>query len=108
MAWMTALTTLIGPVSNMIGKWQERRGQIAAAKHEANLERIKAQSGSWKDEFVLIIWSVPILAAFIPSLQDNAFAAFDYMKELPEWYMGGWVAISLTIFGVDKIMKVKK
>lgn len=107
MAWMTALTTMIGPVFNMVGKWQERRGQVAQASHEAKLERIKSQRGDWKDEFLIIIWSAPLLLSFVPSLQDNAFRAFDYMAKLPDWYMGGWVAISLAVFGVDKIMKVK-
>lgn len=108
MAWMTALTTLIGPVASIVGKWQDRRAQVAQAQHEAKIERIRAQKGDWKDEFLLLIWSTPILISFVPPLQPTAFAAFDYMKELPEWYMGGWVAISLAIFGVDKILKVKK
>jgi len=108
MAWMTALTTLIGPVSSMVGKWQERRAQVSVAKHEANLKRIEAQKGDWKDEFLIIIWSAPLMCAFIPPLQDNAFRAFEYMEKLPPWYMGGWVAISLAVFGVDKLMKVKR
>lgn len=107
MGWMTALTTLVGPVSTMVATWQERRAEVSQAKHETRLERIKSQRGDLKDEFLLVIWSAPLLCAFIPALQDNAFAAFDYMAKLPDWYMGGWVAISLAIFGVDKIMKVK-
>ena len=107
MSWMTALATAIGPVSNMVSQWQERRSQVAQASHEAKLERIRAQKNDWKDEFLLIVWSTPILISFVPPLQDSAFKAFDYMKELPEWYMGGWVAISLAVFGVNKFMKVK-
>jgi len=108
MGWLTALTTLVGPVSSMVSKWQERRGQVAAAKHEANLERIRAQKGDWKDEFVLIVVSAPILCAFVPPLQDDAFRAFEYMDKLPEWYMGLWVIICASVFGVNQIPKFKK
>jgi hypothetical protein len=108
MAWLTALTTFIGPVSKIVGNWQVRRGQVSAAAHEAKLERIKSQRGDFKDEYLLFIWSAPLLCAFVPALQDNAFRAFDYMSKLPDWYMGGWVAISLAVFGVDKLVKMKK
>jgi hypothetical protein len=105
--WLTALTALISPVTSVIGNWQERRKQVVQTRHEARLERIRAQKGDWKDEFLLVIWSAPLLCSFIPSLQENAFRAFRYISELPDWYMGGWVAISLAVFGVDKIMKLR-
>lgn len=104
----TALTALIAPVTSMVSNWQAARSQVSAAKHEAKLERIKAQQGDWKDEFLIIIWSAPLMCGFIPPLQDTAFRAFDYMEKLPPWYMGGWVAISLAVFGVDKVAKFKK
>lgn len=106
--WVAALTSLIAPVSNMVGKWQENRAQVSQAKHEAKLERIKSMDNDHKDEFLLGIWSAPFLAAFIPGLQPYAFKAFDFLSQLPGWYLGAWVAISLSVFGVDKIMKVKK
>lgn len=107
MSFMGALTVLTGPVANMVGSWQARRAQVSVAKHEANLKRIEQQKGDWKDEFLIIIWSAPLLCAFIPALQDNAFRAFEYMSKLPDWYMGGWVAISLAVFGIDKVLKFK-
>ena len=107
MSFMGALTTLTGPVFSVIGNWQQKRAQVAQAKHEAKIKRIEAQSNDWKDEFLILIWSAPLMCAFVPPLQEHAFKAFDYMSKLPEWYMGGWVAISLAVFGVDKLLKFK-
>ena len=108
MAWLTALTTLVGPVANAVSTWQARRAQVSEAKHEVKLERIRQMDNDKKDEFLLAIWSAPFLCVFIPPLQPYAFTAFEFLQDLPQWYLGGWVAISLAIFGVDKVTKVRK
>jgi hypothetical protein len=103
-------TAAIGPVANAVGKWQERRSQVAQAKHESKLERIRNLSSDWKDEWLIIIWSYPMISMFIPidAIQQATFDAMDKIGLLPEWFVGGWVAISLAIFGVDKLIKVKR
>lgn len=110
MGWLTALTGIMSPALGLANTWIERRGQVAVAKHEARLERIKAMEGDWKDEWLIVIWSYPFVSMFVPitAVQQATFAALDRIGILPEWYLGGWVAISLAIFGVDKITKVKR
>ena len=106
----TALTSLIAPVANVIGKWQDRKAQVSAAKHEAKLERIRAQAGDWKDELLVIIWSYPMVSIFVPVdfIQQSTFEGLERVGQLPDWYLGGWIAISLAVFGADKILKIKK
>ena len=110
MAWLTALTTLVGPIANAVSAWQSRKSQVANAKHEAKLERIRSQHNDWKDEFLIVIWSYPMISCFIPyePIQQTTFDALDKVGLLPQWYLGGWVAISLAVFGVDKIFKLKR
>ena len=110
MALLTALTTLVGPVANAVSEWQSRKAQVSQAKHEAKLEAIKAQRSDWKDEFLIVIWSYPMISCFIPydPVQQATFAALDKVGLLPEWYLGGWVAISLAVFGADKLLKIKR
>jgi len=103
--WWTAL---IAPISKIVGTWQEKRAQVNDAKHEANLARIKDASSSWKDEILLLMWGYPVTAAFIPPLHENTVKAFEFIHDLPSWYVGGWLAISLAIFGVDKVAKFKR
>lgn len=110
MAWFTAVTALVAPVANVINTWQARKSQVAQAKHEAKLERIKAQAGDWKDELLIVIWSYPFVSCFVPyePVRQATFEALDQVGLLPQWYLGGWVAISMAVFGADKILKVKK
>jgi hypothetical protein len=106
---MTALGGVLGPVAGMWNTWQERRSQVGQAKHEARLEAIKAQRNDWKDELLIVIWSYPVISVFIPyePIQEHSFKALENFEKFPAWFLGGWVAISLAIFGVDKIIKVK-
>jgi hypothetical protein len=102
-------TAAIGPVANAIGTWQQRRGQVAAAKHEARLKAIESHARDWKDDWLIVVWSYPMVSMFAPitAVQEATFRAMDRLGLLPEWYLGGWVAISLAIFGVDKLIKIK-
>lgn len=105
MAWWTVL---VSPVAGAINTWQKNRAESNQARHEANLARIKDWNSSWKDEIILILWGWPVVSAFIPYFQDNTMAAFAFMHTLPSWYIGGWIAISLAVFGADKVAKFKK
>lgn len=114
MAWLTALTSILGtvtaPVANAFGKWQDRRAQVSAAKHEATLERIKSMRGDWKDEVVLIVVLYPIVSMFIPIdvIQENTFEAFKNLSQLPEWYVGLYAGICMAVFGIQAIPKLRK
>lgn len=103
--WWTAL---INPVGEAIKTWQKNRSEAGQARHEANMARIKDHSTSWKDEIVLLVWSYPVVSAFIPPLQENTSQAFLYMQDLPEWYLGGFIAISLAVYGVNKVARFKR
>jgi hypothetical protein len=103
--WWSAL---IGPISGALSKWQEQRGEVKAARHTATIARIEAGESSWKDEYLVIIWSYPVISGFIPGLQDSTMAGFTFMAGLPPWYVGGWVTISLSVFGLTKIMDIKR
>lgn len=105
---MGLLTALIGPISGAFSKWQDKRGEVKAAQHDATIARIKAGESSWKDEYLVIIWSYPIISGFIPYLQDSTMRGFEFMTGLPPWYVGGWVTISLSVFGITKIMNIKR
>ena len=68
---MFNFTSLIGPVTNLIGSHLNNKKEERQAKHKAKLAVIEnnadweskmadASSNSWKDEFWTIVLSVPI------------------------------------------------
>ncbi len=81
-------------------------GEIAiiqqAAKNTADWSMLHAKGSatSWKDEYVLILFSIPTIMVFIPFLAPYAIEGFKVLHTLPEWYTYTFVVIALASYGI--------
>ena len=127
------LQALIGPVSGLIGSWmdsktEEQRGKSAVAKAKAEAEAkvmvsaatstadceklmAKGSQSSWKDEWLTILFSIPLILAFAGewgrTIVAEGFAALEVM---PDWYqytLGGIVAASFGVRSATKFFGKK-
>ena len=125
---MLNLTSLIGPVSNLVGGYFKNKAEEKQAKHQAKMEVIKndadweskmadASASSWKDEFWTIVLSIPVfmvgyaIIANDVTIIDRVHLGFNALSELPEWYQYLlFIAISSSfgIRGASKIMGMRK
>ena len=71
-----------------------------------DLEAIKASQSSWKDEYILILYSIPLILAFCGEtgrqIVTNGFQALEAM---PLYYLvslGGIVSASIGFRGISK------
>ena len=121
------LTALIGPISNLASTWlsgkvEEKKAQsatkVAKAQAEAivmqkkatgeidwDLEAIKGASSSWKDEWLVILFSVPLILAFIPGMEGVVARGFEQLQAMPEWYQYSLGVIVAASFGVRSATK---
>ncbi len=124
------LGTLIGPIANLAGTWLE--GQVAEkkAKTEAKIVTIrseatikekqaageidwdiaqaKASDNSWKDEWLTVLFSIPLVLAFIPGCEDIVQIGFSQLQLMPEWYKYAISVIVAASFGVRSATKLFK
>ncbi len=81
---MLNLTSLIGPVSNLVGGYFKNKAEEKQAKHQAKMEVIKndadweskmadASASSWKDEFWTVVLSIPVFNPSPPVTDSNIF-----------------------------------
>lgn len=87
----------------------------SAATSEAEWEKIMAQGSqnSWKDEWLTVLFSIPLILAFLPfewaeKAVNNGFAALETM---PSWYsytLGVIVAASFGVRSATKFFGGKK
>ncbi len=125
---MFNFTSLIGPVTNLIGSHLNNKKEEKQAKHKAKLAIIEnnadweskmadASSNSWKDEFWTIVLSVPIfmigyaIAADDIAVIDRVTLAFAALNDLPDWYQYLlFIAISSSfgIRGAKSLMNMRK
>lgn len=87
--------------------WVSSKSKVAEAKAIAKVQNIGKGISGWSDEYLVLVWSYPLIAAFVPALQPSVAAGFEYMNSLPEWYVGGFISISFAVFGIDKLFRWK-
>ena len=117
---------IIGPLLSLGNTFLEGRNKKIAAKAEAEAkvmvaaseqvgdwERIQASNsaGSWKDEWLTILFSIPLIMAFIPGGMVYVEAGFAALEQMPEWYQYTVSVIVAASFGVRSavgFMKLRK
>lgn len=90
------------------------KSEIALYKVKADVEWdlkwADAAQHSWKDEWLLILWSIPLVGLFLPFMRPFIIDGFEYLKafnpDAPSWYMTGWGIIFAASFGVKSAIKM--
>ena len=120
-------TALIGPIANIAGSWIDGKVEqtkakaatkVAQAKAEAvimekkatgeidwDLEMAKGSHSSGKDEWLVILFSIPLILAFIPGMEGVVKNGFEQLNKMPEWYQYSLGVIVAASFGVRSATK---
>ena len=121
-------TALIGPIANIAGSWMDGKVEqtkakaatnVAKAKAEAvimekkatgeidwDLEMAKGSHNSWKDEWLVVLFSIPLILAFIPGMEGIVQNGFEQLEKMPEWYQYSLGVIVAASFGVRSATKL--
>ena len=117
MAWFSLAKMALQAGSHIYKKRQQTKMAMADAQHmhaqkmaegkEAYQGKLlEARQNDWKDEFVLIILSAPIVVlawAVIsddPEAMDKVKLFFEYFSTLPSWFTNLWILVVASIFGI--------
>ena len=122
------LTALIGPIAELAGTWMsgkveqtkaKAQTKVAMAQAEAvvmqkkatgeidwDLKMADASASSWKDEWLVILFSIPLILAFIPGMEDIVSRGFQQLEQMPEWYQYSLGVIVAASFGVRSATKL--
>jgi hypothetical protein len=120
-------TALIGPIANIAGSWMNGKLEetkavssvkVAKAKAEAaimekkatgeidwDIEMARSSASSWKDEWLTVLFSIPLILAFVPGMEDVVANGFARLNEMPEWYQYSLGVIVAASFGVRSATK---
>lgn len=117
---------IAGTVGSVFKSWLETRkvkaeGKIKLAqarvdarvkkeeqKGEMDIQSMKGMQYSWKDEYLLVLMSGPIIMAFIPPLAEYALRGFEIVNQMPDWYKWAWTGIVAATFGLRTWTGFKK
>ena len=121
------IQALIGPIASLAGTWLEGKvektkaetaAKVATAKAEAtimekkatgeidwDLEMARGSQSSWKDEWLVILFSVPLVLSFIPGMEGVVANGFEQLEKMPNWYQYSLGVIVAASFGVRSATK---
>ena len=75
---------------------------------EWDTQAIKQAEGSWKDEYLTILFSIPLCLCFLPFTVEYVERGFEALQQTPDWYkytLGVIVSASFGIKGASKFFK---
>lgn len=75
-----------------------RASESEGRDHEWELESIR--NSGWKDEWVLILLSIPLVTCFIPHTQEATLQGFATLAQTPDWYQWLIMIIFCAIYGI--------
>ena len=128
---MSIFTAALGPIANLAGSWLQGQADKTAAAAKLKLteaetkskillsektsvadwERIMAQGtqNSWKDEYLVLLFSIPLVLSFTGEWGHKAVAdGFLALEAMPEWYqytLGVIVASSFAVRSATKFFR---
>ena len=115
--WFSAIKMAVSAGSHIYKKRQETKMRMADAQylHAEKMARgeesyqgklLEARQSDWKDEFVLLILSAPIIVLMWAVISDDPTAMekvklfFEYFSTLPTWFTSLWILVVGSIFGI--------
>ena len=121
-------TALVGPIADLAGTWlngkvekQKAKNEVAVATAKAeatvmqkkatgeidwDLKMADASASSWKDEWLTIIFSVPLVLSFCGDWGRGVVSdGFEALATMPEWYQYTLGVIVAASFGVRSAAK---
>ena len=125
MAWFNLISLVVKAGSHIYKNRQEtkmlmsdaqKRHALAMAKGEAEYQGklLEARQSDWKDEFILILLSLPIgLLAWAvfsddPTAMEKMKLFFEYFSDLPFWYQTIFVGVIASVYGLKATDLIKR
>ena len=117
MVWFSALKLGLNAATHIYKKKQETKMKMADAQHlhadrmargeEAYQGKLlEARQSDWKDEFVLVVLTLPIFViawgvwSEDPAASEKIKMFFEQFQQLPRWFTNLWILVVASIYGI--------
>ena len=123
--WFSAIKLAISAGSKIYANKQKSKmamseAQLLHAERQARGEEayqgklLEARQSDWKDEFILILLSIPIVMLGFAVWSDNPEHMekmqlfFEYFSNLPFWYQTIFVGVIASVYGLKATDLIKR
>ena len=123
--WLSAIKLAVSAGSKIYANKQKAKmamseAQLLHAERQARGEEayqgklLEARQSDWKDEFILILLSIPIIMLGFavwsenPSHMEKLKLFFEYFSDLPFWYQTIFVGVIASVYGLKATDLIKR
>ncbi|WP_240205904.1 hypothetical protein [Vibrio sp. CyArs1] len=79
-----------------------KKGDESASK----LDEVSIKQRGWKDEYLLILTTIPLSLSFVPDYASVVQMGFDALAKTPEYYWCALGMIYIDTFGFRRMVRV--
>ena len=115
--WLSAIKLAVSTGSKLYANRQKTKQAMSDARlmHAERMARgeeayqgklLEARQNDWKDEFVLVVLTLPILVIAYGVFSDDPTASakikefFEQFQQLPSWFTNLWILVVASIYGI--------
>ena len=115
--WLSAIKLALNAGTHIYKKKQETKmlmadaqatqaAKMARGETEYQGKLLEARQSDWKDEFVLVGLTLPILVIAYGVFSDDPGASakikefFEQFQQLPSWFTNLWILVVASIYGI--------
>ena len=113
--WLSAIKLAVSAGSKIYANKQKTKiamsdaqlmhaSRMAEGKEAYQGKLLEARQSDWKDEAVLLILPIAILAWAVvsddPSAMDKVKLFFEMFSQLPSWFTNLWILVVASIYGI--------
>ncbi len=117
------ISNLAGLVGGAFTEWMtlrrvkaEGRINLEKARQDAELKRVTSMEDydtlavqgmqhSWKDEFLVLVFTFILVANFLPGVQDYVIIGWGYLEKAPDWFTYSYMGMVAASFGSRWLMQ---
>lgn len=126
---MAGFLAFVPAIINLVGGWITHKAEVAKIERQAEVDikraetkgridyisnkqltdadwearAMDASATSWKDEWLTLLFSIPLVMCFVPGLDQYVFAGFKSLEGTPQWYQWSLLVIVGASFGIKKM-----
>lgn len=126
MSVLSFLTAIVSPITSFFKEKQaikanekERKDKIQEAVTVAKIKRIESgdnnaamldklsiETRGWKDEYLLLLTTLPLFLSFVPEFSHYVQQGFSALESVPEYYWYALGMIYIDTFGFRRMLRV--
>ena len=115
--WLSAIKLAVSAGSKIYANKQRTKmamsdaqlmhaSRMAEGKEAYQGKLLEARQNDYKDEFILLILSAPVLilawavVSEDPTAMDKVKLFFEMFSELPKWFTNLWILVVASVYGI--------